>query len=205
MYVETTGIANAERRVTAQSLPELPAELLQRCVAGDMQAFGDVYQLYKRTLYFFACRFHGNAWDAEDALQETFVAIYRGLPHFQGESRFGTWAYRILLNVCIDHARKRKRYETTDRYTETEPLERSDAHLREDVLLHELIDREISLLPYLQKAVFLLFVSEGWTHPEIAEALNIGVGTSKSYYHRARKQLVKRLKLQGIGRKEMNR
>lgn len=72
-----------------------------------------------------------------------------------------------------------------------------------DAVLHALLEVEISQLPELQKAVFLLYAAEGFTHPEISDMLDIRIGTSKSYYHRAKEALRKRLAMSGINRFEV--
>ena len=181
-----------------RGLPHDPApELLERCRRGEVPAFEELYRLVRGPLYSLAYRFHGNRFDAEDSLQDAFISLFRNIGAFRGQSRFMTWMYRIVLNSCI--ARKR------GRRTDAERQDFSDEHqhpgetpAEPDALLLELLAREITRLPEQQRAVFLLYAAEGFTHPEIADALNMRVGTSKSNYHRARETLKKRLVAQGI-------
>lgn len=182
--------------------PSDPApDLIERCRRGDIPAFEEVYRLVRAPLYSLAYRFHGNRFDAEDSLQDAFLSLFRNIGSFRGRSRFMTWMYRIVLNTCI--ARRRRKQANTER------SDFSDEHLHpgatpaeRDALLQELLTREITRLPEQQRAVFLLYAAEGFTHPEIAETLNMRVGTSKSYYHRAKETLKKRLAAQGIDRTE---
>ena len=187
-----------------RSLPDVPSEVLDRCRRGDIAAFEDVYRRYKSVLFSMALRFHGNRFDAEDSLQDAFLSMYRSIGHFRGEAHFGTWMYRVMLNACIDKKRSRRRLEDHADYTAEHIQLIGSGSVSDDVLLREALHREIAGLPALHKAVFLLYTTEGLSHPEIAETLKIRVGTSKSYYHRAKEELKKRLLRLGIGRKELD-
>lgn len=177
---------------SGNKLPLIQDEVIRRCQAGDLEAYEELYRKSRSFLYSLAYRFYGNREDAEDALQETFVQLYRNIRHFHGESKFTTWLYRVTLNTCISLKRKRKPRETSTDFREEamHPAQEADTP---DALLIDFLEREISLLPDLQRSVFLLYATEGLTHPEIADALDIRIGTSKSYYHRARGVLKKRL------------
>lgn len=181
--------------------PPIAVELIERCKAGQLGAFEEVYRVYKSFLYSLAWRFHGNRFDAEDSLQETFVAVYRNIGRFEGSAKFSTWLYRILLNTCIS----RKRRERTDEQKTDFSFELShpaSADVEADVMLAQLLQREISTLPELQRAVFLLYATQGFTHEEIGETLRISQGTSKSYYHRAKETLKKKLRAAGVDGRE---
>ena len=175
--------------------------LVERCREGDITAFRDLYERYKRSLFSLAHRFHGNTADAEDSIQEAFIHIYRGLPGFRHESRLETWLYRIVTNTCISRTRSRR--STEEHFDagveENHPAEPSSAT---DVLLRDLLEKEITTLPPQQRAVFLLYAVHEQTHPDIAETLGISVGTSKSAYHRAREALKTRLAHHGIQNSE---
>ncbi len=175
--------------------------LVERCREGDIMAFRDLYERYKRSLFSLAYRFHGNTADAEDSVQEAFIRIYRGLHAFRHESRLETWLYRIVTNTCISRTRSRRgseeRLDTGDE--NTHPTEAASGS---DVMLREILEREIGTLPPQQRAVFLLYAVHEQTHPDIAETLGITVGTSKSAYHRAREALKQRLTRHGIQNSE---
>jgi RNA polymerase sigma-70 factor, ECF subfamily len=191
-----------QRDRTRAAPPAIAIELIERCKAGQLGAFEEVYRTYKSFLYSLAWRFHGNRFDAEDSLQEAFVAVYRNIGSFAGNAQFSSWLYRILLNTCIS----RKRRERTDEQKTDFSFELShpvSADADADVMLAQMLQREIGTLPELQRAVFLLYATEGFTHEEIGETLRISPGTSKSYYHRAKETLKKKLRAAGIDEREV--
>ena len=81
--------------------------LVERCRQGDLAAFEEVYRAHAGRLYSLTCRMLGNAADAEDLLQDIFLAAHRKLDSFRGESALGTWLYRLATNLCLDHLRSR--------------------------------------------------------------------------------------------------
>ncbi len=84
-------------------------ELLAACRRREIRAFEQVYLTHGSRLKSIAWQILGNRSDAEDAVQETFLKLYRGIEGFHGQSSIGTWLCRILINACYDAARKRKR------------------------------------------------------------------------------------------------
>lgn len=181
--------------------PHTDEPLIERCAGGDVLAFRELYERWKSPLYSLAFRFHGNREDAEDSLQEAFVHMYRGIRGFRREAKFETWMYRIVMNACISATRPRRSGERETDFSD-ERLHPATAAPADDPALQQLLEREIARLPELQRAVFVLYAAENLTHPEIADVLRIGVGTSKSYYHRARTALQQRLAQRGISRPE---
>jgi RNA polymerase sigma-70 factor (ECF subfamily) len=171
--------------------------LVERCKTGDIMAFRDLYEQYKQPLYTLARRFHGNEHDAQDSVQEAFIQMYRGIQRFRHESRLDTWMYRIVMNCCISKTRPRRHGEVRVDFSGEEAHPDAAAG-EEDVLLRELLEREIGVLPEQQRAVFLLYAVHGQTHADIAEQLGISIGTSKSTYSRARQNLRERLSHHGI-------
>lgn len=134
----------------------------------------------------FYCR---NKQDAEDALQESFIIIYRKLPDFQGENKnaFLAWCNKIVINNCL--SKYRKKYYSFER---NEILEGTEAAIDPSVyskLGKEEIYNQISQLPEGYKEIFSLFAIDGFSHKEIAAQLNIKESTSRSQYVRAKKKL----------------
>src|SRR6185295_5127458 len=84
-------------------------DLLAACRRQDIRAFEQLYQAHGARLKSVAYHILGNRQDAEDAVQETFLKLYRAINGFQAQSSIGTWLCRIVINVCYDLARKRKR------------------------------------------------------------------------------------------------
>jgi len=184
---------------TTMAFPVVPVDtsLLDRCATGDVFAFRELYEQWKRPLYTLAYRFHGNHEDAEDTMQEAFVNMYRGLGSFRRDAKFSSWMYRVLMNACISSTRPKRSSERSMDFQDeaTHPSGQASAG---DVLMLDILEAEIAALPDMQKAVFLLHADEGMTHGEIAEVLRISTGTSKSSYHRARTRLKERLAQRGI-------
>ena len=173
--------------------------LVEKIRAGDYQAFEFLVTRYESKVYRLAIRMLRNPQDAEDALQETFMQVFRGLAGFEGRSKFSTWLFRLATNVCLMRIRHR----------ETEPskllpledylpkLEEGDspqmmdwADRPEDALLskesREKMMEASDKLPPEYRAVFILRDIEGFSNAETGESLGISVAAVKSRLHRAR-------------------
>jgi len=128
--------------------------------------------------------------DAEDAVQEAFLKIYRALPGFKGESLLSTWLYRILVNTCHDLGRRRTRsleVPAADRPEDVREPEPGAPPV--DPALRLTLERLIHRLPPLPRTVFVLFEVEGFKHREIAGILGIPEGTSRYALFEAKKAL----------------
>jgi RNA polymerase sigma-70 factor (ECF subfamily) len=143
----------------------------------------------------------GNTSDAEDAVQEAFLKLYRSWDSFKGESLRSTWLYRILVNTCYDIGRRRKR--TPEPATpDDEQAAEQKAAPQSDHALRLTIERALRRLPEVQRSVFLLFEVEGFKHREIADILDIPEGTSKHALFSAKRELQERLLLESRRRAE---
>jgi RNA polymerase sigma-70 factor (ECF subfamily) len=136
-----------------------------------------------------ACNLLGSVSDAEDAVQECFLKVYRGAGAFRGRSSFSTWLYRILLNTCHDSMRRRRR-----RPEGESPADASDARLDlpasgSDHPLRLELEDSLARLPERPRTVFLLAAVEGFTHREIGEVLGIPEGASRTLLFEARREL----------------
>jgi RNA polymerase sigma-70 factor (ECF subfamily) len=166
--------------------------LVQRCRAGDLAAFEELYQAHAARLYGLVCRMVGNVTDAEDLLQDIFLAAHRKLDSFRGESALGTWLYRLATNQCLDYLRSRvaRTNQLTDALDEERGL--SDAASRglaNRAVTKMDLERALAHLPEGCRAAFVLHDVEGLEHREVAEVLGIAEGTSKSQVHKARLRL----------------
>ena len=148
-------------------------ELLAACRRREIRAFEQVYLAHGGRLKSIAYRILGNRPDAEDAVQETFLKLYRGVEAFHGQSGIGTWLCRILINACYDVARKRKRE------ADPEAQERT-AGPRNQLPLKVALDEALGRIHPRHRMVFLLFEVEGLRHAEIAAILEVPEGTSKA-------------------------
>jgi RNA polymerase sigma-70 factor (ECF subfamily) len=166
--------------------------LVARCRAGDLAAFEELYAAHAGRLFSVACRMLGNASDAEDLLQEIFLSAHRKLESFRGEAALGTWLYRLATNHCLDHLRSRaaRTNDLTDTLDEEPGLyEPGRVGLAEQTVAKMDLERAIAQLPLGCRAAFVLHDIQGLEHGEVAEALGIAEGTSKSQVHKARLRL----------------
>lgn len=166
--------------------------LVERCRRGDLGAFEELYRLHAGRLYSVALRLVGNAADAEDLLQEIFLAAHRKLDTFRGESALGTWLYRLATNLCLDHLRSRsgRSRQVTDALDDEAGLmDTSSMSLAEQTVTRMDLERALARLPEGCRAAFVLHDIEGLEHREVAEVLGVAEGTSKSQVHKARLKL----------------
>lgn len=166
--------------------------LVERCRAGDLAAFETIYRTHAGRLYSVACRVLGNPTDAEDLLQEIFLAAHRKLETFRGESALGTWLYRLAMNLCLDHLRSRatRSGQVTDALDDEYGLDdKGSRRLAERTVARMDLERAMAQLPEGCRTAFVLHDVEGLEHREIAEVLGIAEGTSKSQVHKARMRL----------------
>jgi RNA polymerase sigma-70 factor (ECF subfamily) len=187
---DTAGRPNL-RETDPQPNPE--QALVEACREGRASAFEELYREHGGRMKSVARNLLGNTTDAEDAVQEAFLKLYRGLPGFKGEAALGSWLYRILVNTCFDMGRKRTR-----RAENPQPDPRSEPSFDPpaqgaDPALRLTLERTLGELPRLPRSVFVLYEVEGFKHREIAEILGIAEGTSKHALFAARKELQTRI------------
>ena len=166
--------------------------LVDRCRAGDLAAFEEIYRAHSSRLYSLAFRMLGNPSDAEDLLQEIFLSAHRKLDGFRGESALGTWLYRLATNQCLDHLRSRaaKTSQVTDALDDEPGLSDHRSRGIADRTVAKMdLERALARLPEGARAAFVLHDIQGLEHREVAEALGIAEGTSKSQVHKARLRL----------------
>ncbi len=167
-------------------------ELMRRIQAGDEEAFELFVTRYQKRLYRLAYASLGNRDEALDATQETFVKIYRARLRWAPGAKPGSWAYRILINHCIDQARRRKfreRFSLDGRAgAAVEPVaEAADSPLAQSLRQEERerVAAAVRRLPEKQRLMLLLRHRDGLSIEEIAEAMACSIGTVKSTLHRA--------------------
>jgi RNA polymerase sigma-70 factor (ECF subfamily) len=165
--------------------------LAARCGAGDLSAFEEVYRAHAPRLYALACRMVGRS-EAEDLLQEIFLAAHRKIGTFKGEASLATWLFRMAANLCVDFLRSRgatmaKRTESLDGFSAMPKTPNAGPIL--GVLDRLDLERALPLVPPGAREVFVLHDIEGLNHPEIAATLKMSVGSSKSQLHKARRRL----------------
>jgi RNA polymerase sigma-70 factor (ECF subfamily) len=164
-------------------------ELLEGCRAGDLEAFEKLYEMHAARLKSIARNLLGNVGDAEDAVQEAFLKIYRGAKTFRGAAAFSTWTYRVLVNTCYDALRRRRSRPAADSLESADGRAPVAADPSADHPMRLALEKAVALLKPSHRAVFLLFAVEGFTHGEIARILGIPEGTSKTFLFEAKKKL----------------
>ncbi|MCX7624212.1 MAG: sigma-70 family RNA polymerase sigma factor [Thermomicrobium sp.] len=165
------------------------ASLVAAAQAGDHAAFATLVRRYQGVVFAVALRLLGDRDAAEDIVQEAFVRAYFGLDRFRG-TNFRAWVLRIAHNAALDHLRAARRHPRV-------PLERAPEPARdveaspgvEHTGLQAALEAALALLPPDQRAVVLLVDVEGLPYDEVAEVLEIPVGTVKSRLARARVRL----------------
>lgn len=173
--------------------------LVEKARAGDFQAFESLVNRYEGKVYRLSMRMLRNPQDAEDALQETFLQVYRGLKNFAGRSSFSTWLFRLATNVCLMKIRHRGTEPAQILpWEEYLPQHEDGQHppiqdwpdLPEEILLskesREKMMEALEKLPPEYRAVFILRDLEGLSNSETAEAMGLSVAAVKSRLHRAR-------------------
>jgi RNA polymerase sigma-70 factor (ECF subfamily) len=168
-------------------LADASAEILLACRDGRLAAFEQLYALHGARMKSIACNLTGNVADAEDAVQDAFVKIYRGIASFKEESALGTWIYRIVVNACYDLLRRRRRRLETAEADASEPA--MDPVLACDHPLRLTLERSLERLDPQLRDVFILYEIEGFKHREVAAILGIPEGTSKYRLFEAKRAL----------------
>lgn len=188
-------------------------ESVRRVQKGDTEAFEQIILYYEKPIFGLMCRVLGNDTDAEDTAQEVFIAAFRSIRKFRGESRFSTWLYRIAVNhalnrrkrISIEEKRQASAYFTPasidgkdqegdndvlSRLPDTRPDPETRASQKET---REQIEKGLRHLKADDALLILLHDLQEFPYGEVAQVLDIPLGTVKSRLHRARKALRKRL------------
>lgn len=125
--------------------------------------------------------------EAEDILQDGFIKVFANIHKYQPFGSFEGWVSRIFVNTAIEYYRQRKKFLLADIEMENAEFTVSESVL--DSMAAEEILKLMSKMPDGYRMVFNMYAIEGYSHKEIAEELNISVGTSKSQYSRSRAYL----------------
>jgi RNA polymerase sigma-70 factor (ECF subfamily) len=170
--------------------------LLERCRQGDSEAFAQLVAEQQDYVYTLARRVLRDPEDAADLTQEVFLHVWQGLPLFRGEARFRTWLYRIVVNHCLNHLRRKRREEKTVSLEDA----RQQLTMEEDLAVaawkeerRAWVWRQVERLPLPYRLVLNLFYQEELSCGEIAEVLGLPVGTVKTHLFRARQALAEAL------------
>lgn len=170
------------------------ASLINRSVAGDTGAFGELVVRYQNRLYNSLVHYLRNESEAEEVLQESFILSFTRLSSFQGKSSFYTWLYRIAFNTAISRRRRKRTQVSLERDMAgagkeldggaPSPESQLDQQERSDELMAAL-----GRLHEDHRSILVLREMDDLSYEEISEILDLPVGTVRSRLHRARAQL----------------
>ncbi|MFH1429538.1 MAG: sigma-70 family RNA polymerase sigma factor [Candidatus Margulisiibacteriota bacterium] len=174
-------------------------QTIRQAQAGDLNAYEQIYQQHSGFVWKVICRMVKDKEECKDLMQEVFIRVYRKITLYRFEARFSTWLYRVAFSTVLNHLKKQQiqqaamglfRREYSDREEPDESGE-SDPELKKEV------EQLLQQLNPNQRACVLLKDVEGFTYEEIAEMLNMRVGTVRSTLNRGRSMLRKKWRAKG--------
>jgi RNA polymerase sigma-70 factor (ECF subfamily) len=162
---------------------EIDGAVLRRAQRGDHGAFHEIVDHYEGRLRVLAFHLLRDADQMNDALQDTFVKAWGGLPEFRGEAALGTWLHRVCYRVCLDYLRRQKVRPAGEELPDdlADPIDDVGG-----IALRDQVHAALGRLPVEQRAVLLLVDREGYDYGTVAEALDVPVGTVASRLSLAR-------------------
>lgn len=161
--------------------------LIAACRSGDKRAFAELVRRYRARAVNLAFQVLHDADEAEDVAQESFLRVFAELRHFRGDAAFGTWLYRIVVNLCLSRQRKAAR-----RGEEVRDLEMNRSlETMEQAETKWTVEGVLRRLPEKLRVALVLRELHGLDYREIAEVLNVPIGTVRSRLSLARQQFMK--------------
>lgn len=172
-------------------------EIIQQVLDGNIQAFGKLVNKHKAKAMTLAIRMLKNREEAEEALQDSFVRVYRALSSFEWKSSFSTWFYRIVYNTCATAAGKKNGFYSLSVDIEDEDgnrMEIESDELPADLKIESdefsiIVSEEIEKLPVVYGSTFTLFAIQDMSYEEIVQVTGLPIGTVKARLFRARAML----------------
>jgi len=170
-------------------------KLISRAAAGDGAAFSELMTMHEKRMYAVALRMCANREDAQDCLQDAMLRVYRSIGGFKGQSSFSTWVYRITMNTCLDELRRRKTRNASSLDTMLEggwsPTDGENGPEKQAVASEQrrVLNSAIADLPEDMRSAIVLRDVQGFSYEEIAEMLEVNIGTIKSRISRGREKL----------------
>jgi len=164
-------------------------ELIQRVASGDSDAFDELMRRHEQMVFAVCLRIMGSRDTALDAVQDTFLTVFRKADRFRAEAAFTTWLYRVATNTCFDLLRKAKRRRTEPLPEHHDPVDVHTVDDLESVELRPSIEEALQAITPDYRAAVVLSDIHGLGIEEISETLEIPAGTVKSRVFRGRRQL----------------
>ena len=162
-------------------------QLIEGCIKQDRKCQKALYKAFYGFAMGICLRYANNRYEATEVLNQGFLKVFNNLSNFDTTRPFKAWLGKIMMNVSIDYYRANLKMAYTDDIDTVPDI--SDNALGDRNLLYNDLLAMVQQLPQAYRTVFNLFAIEGYTHEEIADMLNINVGTSKSNLHKARQKL----------------
>jgi RNA polymerase sigma-70 factor, ECF subfamily len=181
--------SNHQQLQRAPRVTDPPAGEIRRAAAGDADAFREIVRRYERLVFSVACTVLGDPYEAEDAAQEAFLRLHRGLPRYRGDAAFGTWVFRLAITAALDQ----RRWSSRRAAASLEPLPASPRATPEQRAEAEELLTAMAALSAALRAPLVLREVYGYEYSEIAALLGKPVGTVKAAVHRGRATLVEEL------------
>jgi RNA polymerase sigma-70 factor (ECF subfamily) len=182
--------------VRANPEPSVEASIIEKCKRQDFEAFGKLVDAYQNRVFGFVRRMVPNPDEAADITQEVFIRAFQNFARFDGRSSVRTWLFRIAYHLCVDRARKvdRTPMHVGMDSDDGEEFEVSDTRWQPDQLvideeLMEVVEQGIRSMSEKLRSVLLLHDKEDMQYDEIAQLLDVPIGTVKSRLFLARAHL----------------
>jgi len=171
-------------------------QLVGDCIKGDRNSQQKFYQMFYGKMLSVCMRYSENREEAKDILHDGFIKVFGNLKSFSFNGSIEGWVKRIITNTAIDSVRKKKNFlvEFEDNRNYDKRIDDFEENVEYEQLVQlkvEIVMQLIQKLSPMYKMVFNLYVFEELSHKEIAEELNINIGTSKSNYAKAKRNLVR--------------
>lgn len=169
-------------------------QLIENCKINDTKAQGELYKLFSGKLFAICLKYSRNYAEAEDNLQDAFLTIFKKIEQYKNKGSFEGWLKRITVNTVLQRYRKEKVFDIINE----DAIEDVELEVDEDTVSIDYLLKIIQELPDRYRLVFNLYVLDGYSHKEIADMIEINVGTSKSNLARARlilKQTIEEYKI----------
>jgi RNA polymerase sigma-70 factor, ECF subfamily len=177
--------------------------LIKRVQFGDTDAFEELLAPYRRKLFLHIRSIVGNPVDADDAMQEASMRIFRGIKGFRGDAAFYTWAYRIAHNCGLTAHRRRHTIETREELNRDDEFEDHSERAGPDSIISckqmaAVIENALESMNSEFQTAIVLHELEGLSYDEVAQAMVCPVGTVKSRISKAREEIALRLRRCGF-------
>lgn len=168
--------------------------LINECKQGNTKAFEQIYRLLSPKIFAVCLKYSRSYEEAQDNLQEGFLILFEKINLFNFKGSFEGWAKRVVINYILQQYRKQNILEiVSENFAEVEEVE-----IEEENVSLDFLTKIIQELPDRYRLVFNLYVMDGYSHKEIAEMLDINIGTSKSNLARAKAILKNKIETQEI-------